>query len=570
LVESALQAIAWEMCSALVRTAYSPNIKERADCSTALCDAAGRTLTLATHAPAHLGSTLRAVPAVLERFPLESLAPGDVFLANDPYIVGVTHLNDCTLITPVFADDVVVAFALSVAHQSDVGGRVPGSEAGDSRSIFQEGLRLPPIRLFRAGERQTDIWELFLLNSRTPEFSNGDLYAQLAAVNRGVERVQGLYSRHGSATMQALYHAIFRATEARLGVGIRSSLAEGTYLAEDWLDDDGATGRPVRLVTRLIVEDGRLVFDFTETADQLESGKNVPLTHTMATVYYALKMMLDPALSLNEGLFRTVDVRTRPGSVVDPRPPAGVSSRNLTSMILADVLVDALGQAAPQRTMAASGPYQGITLSGGRGPGLGYFVDYENFAGGQGASADADGMDAVQVHMTNTSNLPIESMEAEFPVVVEGYEMVRDSGGAGRFRGGLGVRRRIRILADEAHLALRSARRVYTAEGVAGGRPGARSACVVRSGDGGVATVPPTVSEYRLTRGDVLEITSPGGGGFGDPLERDPAAVLRDVQLGKVTVEAARDTYGVGLSDGAASVDLEATARRRQDQRRVG
>jgi len=515
IVASALDAAAAEMCASLIRTAYSPNVKERADCSTALCDLRGRTLALATHAPMHLGSTLRLVDAILARFPEDGLRDGDVFFANDPFIVGVTHLNDCTAAAPVFVDGRPVAFAVAVAHHSDVGGRVPGSESGDSTSIFQEGLRVPPVRLVEAGRRRNDLWELFLLNSRTPAFSEGDLRAQTAALDRGARRLRELYRRHGTAATGAAIEAMLDATERRARSRIGAVLRPGTYTAEDWLDDDGATGRPLRLSVTVSVAPDRIDFDFAGSDGQIASGKNVPLTHTMATVYYCAKAILDPALPINEGLYRTVRVSAPEGSVLNPRPPAGVSSRGLTSMILADVLLEALGQAAPDRATACGGPFQGIILSGWDRRRERFFVDYENFAGGHGASRDADGMDATQLHMTNTSNLPIEAMEIEFPVRVERYELAEGSGGAGRRQGGRGVRRELRILDDGIHLACRSARQRFAARGLAGGGPGGLGAFTVRRADGSEHAVPGTVSDRPLARGDLVRIVTPGGGGFG-------------------------------------------------------
>ncbi len=563
IVASGLEAAAQEMCASLIRTACSPNVKERADCSTSLCDMDGRTLALATHGPAHLGSTLGLVPAILERFPLETLRPGDIFFANDPYIVGVTHLNDCTAAAPIFFDNRPIAFAAAVAHHSDVGGRVPGSESGDSTSIFQEGVRIPPVRLYEAGERREDMWELFLLNSRTPHFSEGDLYAQTAALRRGIERVQELYEHHGAAAMASHTTAMLDATERRVRAAIGERLRSGTYRAEDWLDDDGITGSAVHLAVTLTVGDGRLHFDFSDAAAQLPSGKNVPLTHTMATIYYCVKTMVDPAFSINEGLYRPIEVTAPQESVVNPRSPSGVSSRNLTSMILADVLMNALGQAAPDRAMAAGGPYQGIILAGpdplrGR-----YFVDYETFAGGQGALCNADGMDVTQIHMSNTSNLPVEVMEIEFPVRVEEYEMVADSGGGGTFRGGLGVRRDLRVLADGTVLSLRSARQAYPALGVEGGVSGHTARYLLNPGTESEERLPFTLSEHPLRNGDLLRIMTPGGGGFGEPHARDPDAVLADVVAGKVTAKQARAVYGVVLAEDGGAVDAAATARLR-------
>ena len=563
IIASGLESAAWEMCASLIRTAYSPNVKERADCSTALCAAQGKTLALATHGPAHLGSTLLLVPSILERFPLETLSPGDAFFANDPYIVGVTHLNDCTVAAPVFHDNKPVAFAVSVAHHSDVGGRVPGSESGDSTSIYQEGIRLPPMKLYSAGELRRDVWEMFLLNSRTPDFSEGDLFAQNAAIARGTERIVELYEKYGADTMASCISEILDATERRARACIRENLTKGSFSAVDWLDDDGINEEPVRLAVTATVEDDRVHFDFSDCAAQLGTGKNVPITHTMATVYYCLKMMIDPNLPTNEGLYRTVTVTAPEGSIVNPRPPAGVSSRNLTSMILADVMVNALGQAAPARAMAAGGPYQGIILGGDDPVRKRYFVDYENFAGGHGASAREDGMDVTQVTMTNTSNLPIEVMEMEFPVRIEGYEIIADSGGPGKHRGGTGVRRDLRILADDVVLATRSARQKFPAEGLDGGDSGSLGAYILNPGTD-ERRVRSTISEFPLRKDDLLRIVTPGGGGFGPARARHPERVLHDVEEGKVSPEAARTAYGVALSDDLSAVDAAKTARLRR------
>ncbi len=542
IIASGLEAAASEMCASLIRTAYSPNIKERGDCSAAICDALGNTIALSTNAPTHLGSTLIIVPAILERFPAETLRPGDMFFANDPYIAGVTHLNDCTVCAPVFLDDRIIGFTAAVAHHSDVGGRVPGSESGDSTSIYQEGIRFPPVKLVEAGERCRDVWETFLLNSRTPHFSDGDLYAQIGANTRGAQRLQALFRRYPHEIEEAL--VVMRdATERRARNAIRSGLRPGRYHAVDWLDENGIDDEPVRLAVTLIVREDSLEFDFSECGAQLPTGKNVPFTHLMATVYFCVKATLDPDLAVNEGLYRVVRVIASDGSIVKPRPPAGVSARNHTSMILAEAILDVFGQASPQRAMASGGPCQGIILSGEDPARHRYFVDYENFAGGQGASATRDGPDVVQLHMTNTSNLPIEVMENEFPVCVERYEMIADSGGAGRQRGGLGVRRELRIVAPGVKLATRCARQRFAAHGLAGGEAGGLGAYTVNPGTPTERRLRPTVSELPLNAGDLLCITTPGGGGFGNPRERDRELVERDLLDGKISADAARTTY---------------------------
>jgi N-methylhydantoinase B len=543
IIASGLESAAAEMCVSLIRTAYSPNIKERADCSTAICDLGGRTLALFTHAPAHLGSTLVLVPAVLERFPLETLRPGDVFFANDPYIAGVTHLNDCTVCAPVFFEGRPVAFTAAVAHHSDVGGRVPGSESGDSTSIFQEGIRFPPVKLCDAGQRRTDIWETFLLNSRTPHFSDGDLYAQIAANTRGADRLAALFRRYPGEIHRAI-DEMLDATERRARAAIVAQLRPGTYHCVDWVDENGIDDEPIRLAVKLTVEEDSVEFDLSGCDGQLPTGKNILLTHVMATVYFCLKAVLDPALPVNEGLYRVVRVVAPEGSVVNPQPPAAVSSRHQPSMILADAIVNTLGQAAPNRAMAAGGPAQGIILSGMDPVRRRYFVDYENCAGGNGASVIADGAEVTHLHMTNTSNLPIEVMENEFPLRLERYEMIPDSGGAGQHRGGLAVRREIRILAPGVKLATRCARQRFAATGLAGGKPGSLGAYIVNPGMPGERKLRPTVSDLPLAEGDLLCILSPGGGGFGDPHERALEKIRQDLGDGKITANAARAEYG--------------------------
>ncbi len=545
IIAAAFEAATQEMAASLVRTAFSPNIKERADCSTALCDASGRALSLMTNAPAHLGSTLRLVDAILARFPLETLEPGDAFLANDPYIVGVTHLNDCTVAMPVFHEGRLIAFAAAVAHHSDVGGRVAGSESGDNTSIFQEGIRVPPVQIYAGGKRRSDVVEMFLLNSRMPHYGEGDLMAQMASCGRGSVRVRELFERYGYETMLARIDEMLDATERRIRSRIRSELKEGTYSAVDWLDEDGVSDTKVKLAVKLTVSDGHLTLDLSDSSKQLASGKNVPLTHCYATAYFCLKSIVDPFIPTNEGLYRTVSILAPQGLVVNPVVPAAVSSRNMTSMILAEALTNALGQAAPSRAVAAGGPGQGC-ISAGTDPKTGrYFINYENLAGGQGARCTADGMDVVMINMTNTSNLPIEAMELEFPLRIERYELVCDSGGPGKYRGGLGTVRDMRLLADNASASLRSSRQRIPAPGMAGGMNGGLGAFVRNPGTPGETRLPLTTSGTPFANGDVLRIVSPGGAGYGNPSERDKEAVRRDLREGKISAQVARDVYGL-------------------------
>ncbi len=545
IIASAFEAATREMAASLVRTAFSPNIKERADCSTAICDATGRALSLMTNAPAHLGSTLRLVSAILQRFPAETLRPGDVFLANDPYIVGVTHLNDCTVATPIFHEGRLVAFAAAVAHHSDVGGRVPGSEAGDSVSIFQEGIRVPPVQIYVAGKPRADVLEMFHLNSRMPHYGEGDLMAQMASCTRGNARVQELFVKYGYETMLKCVDEMLDATELRVRTGIRSVLKEGTYSAVDWLDEDGVSGERIKLAVTLTIKDGHLTLDLSDCSPQIASGKNVPLTHSYATAYFCLKSVVDPFVPTNEGLYRAVSVIAAEGLVVNPKPPSAVSSRNMTSMILAEAMLNALGQAAPSRSVAAGGPGQGCISAGADPKTQRYFINYENLAGGQGARCSADGMDVVMINMTNTSNLPVEAMEMEFPLRIERYELVTDSGGPGKYRGGMGIVRDMRLLANNAGVSLRSSRQKFPAPGMAGGLPGGLGTFIRNPGTATETRLGMTTSGTPFANGDVLRVMSPGGGGYGDPRERDPAAVKRDLVEGKISADVARKVYGL-------------------------
>ncbi len=545
IIASAFEAATREMAASLVRTAFSPNIKERADCSTAICDATGRALSLMTNAPAHLGSTLRLVSAILQRFPAETLRPGDAFLANDPYIVGVTHLNDCTVATPIFHEGRLVAFAAAVAHHSDVGGRVPGSEAGDSVSIFQEGIRVPPVQIYVAGKPRADVLEMFHLNSRMPHYGEGDLMAQMASCTRGNARVQELFVKYGYETMLKCVDEMLDATELRVRTGIRSVLKEGTYSAVDWLDEDGVSGERIKLAVTLTIKDGHLTLDLSDCSPQIASGKNVPLTHSYATAYFCLKSVVDPFVPTNEGLYRAVSVIAAEGLVVNPKPPSAVSSRNMTSMILAEAMLNALGQAAPSRSVAAGGPGQGCISAGADPKSQRYFINYENLAGGQGARCSADGMDVVMINMTNTSNLPVEAMEMEFPLRIERYELVTDSGGPGKYRGGMGIVRDMRLLANNAGVSLRSSRQKFPAPGMAGGLPGGLGTFIRNPGTATETRLGMTTSGTPFANGDVLRVMSPGGGGYGDPRERDPAAVKRDLVEGKISADVARKVYGL-------------------------
>ena len=515
-IGSLLATISEEMSAALVRTAYSPNIKERADCSTAVFDRDGRVVAQAQRLPMHMGSLLGSVQEIVDRFPVASLADGDMFIANDPYTGGGSHLPDLNVVAPVFDEGSLIGFVANIAHHSDVGGMVAGSESAACTSIYQEGLRLPPMRLCAAGEVCEEIIELVKLNSRTPADRDGDLRAQVAANVVGTRGLREVCKRYGTATVADQMSDVLTATAQR----IRSRLTElpdGTYEHTEWMDRGFGAEEPVAIHARVTVDGGRLQVDFAGTAQQLESGRNIPLGATKATVFSVVKSFIDPYVPSNAGFYDAIEVVAPPGCVVNPEPPAAVSARALTSAIVADAVVGALSAAVPDRAVAPSGPHQLMILSGPGHHEEGYFVDYETFAGALGARPDRPGMDAVRVYASGASNLPVEPLEHAFPLLVERYEVRQGSGGGGRHRGGHGIRRDYRILSSEATVELTGERQERGARGAAGGADGAPGEFVLNPGTEREQRLPGVVTGLRLQRGDVISIRTPGGGGYGDP-----------------------------------------------------
>ncbi|MBI4183130.1 MAG: hydantoinase B/oxoprolinase family protein [Proteobacteria bacterium] len=555
-----------EMMATLVKTAYSPNIKERRDCSVAIFDARGRLVALTAIAPMHLSSVLGMVENIVGRYPLASLRPGDVFLTNDPYVGGGSHLPDLTLANPVFVGGRVVAFVANTAHHSDIGGKAAGSESADCTSIFQEGIRIPPVRLMDADGLKQDILDIVLLNSRTPREREGDLKAQLATNAIGMRRVEAAFARFGAATVLAGIDAILDYSEARARARI-AELPDGTYENEDILDNDGVNDRRVRLKVAITIKGDSIRFDFAGTDPQIAGGRNMPLIATLAGVYYAVKAIVDPTLPPNAGYFRAIEVSAPEGSVFNCRAPAACGDRGATGNILGDLLLGAFAKAAPERVMAGCGPMHGLIFSGldpRRGE---YFVDYETYAGATGGLADQDGKDSVRVHISGAANLPVESLEQEFPLTVGCYELVPDSGGPGAFRGGLSTRRDITIWAGEPRLAGRGLRQTEGAPPLFGGAKG-RTGSFVLDPLGAARRLPGSFSELAIETGATVRMTTPSGAGLGDPLAREPARVLADVVSGKVSREGAARDYGVVIADGA--VDPARTAARRARLRAPG
>jgi N-methylhydantoinase B len=548
-LRNACVAVAEEMNATLVRTAYSPNVTERRDCSTALFDAEGEMIAQAETMPVHLGAMPFSVAAAVDAF---DLGPGDSVLLNDPYRGGA-HLPDLTLVTPVFAEGELVAYTANRAHHADIGGARAGSVAADSTEIYQEGLRIPPVKLREGGEQNDAVVDLLLANVRTPDERRGDLRAQEAANETGRERFLDLVGRYGVDTLRAALDAIKDYSERRMRAEI-ADLPDGTYRFADALDDDGRGNRDLPVEVAVEVAGDSVRVDFDGTAPQTEGPINAVFAVTASATYYAVRCVTDPDIPPNEGCYRPVDIDAPEGTIVNPTLPAAVVGGNLeTSQRVTDVVLGALAGADPESAVAAGqGTMNNVTVGGIDPRDDSPYAFYETEGGGFGGRAGLDGMDAVHVHMSNTMNTPAEVLETAYPLRVRRYELRPDSGGAGEFRGGLGLRRDIEIRGDSATVSLLAERHESRPYGLVGGEPGAPGAAFLLPGedDEGEGEAGETDAERlpakvvrELDAGDVLSVRTPGGGGYGDPADRDESAILRDLRLGKLTPEAAREVY---------------------------
>ena len=498
---SALSGVAEEMGALLIRAAYSSNIKERRDCSTALFDADGVMVAQAEHIPVHLGAMPEAVEAVMERDP----RPGDVFVVNDPYSGG-THLPDITMISSLSPDGASLGFAVTRAHHSDVGGMRAGSMPGDSREIFQEGLVIPPVRLVREGVLDEDVLDLILANSRTPELRRGDLMAQAAANRLASERIQDLVGRGGSDTVRAAFREVVKYTERMARHTIRS-LPSGRYTAESEIEGDGVMEEDIPIRVAVEIEDDRMHVDFTGTAGAVQGNVNCPLSVTRSACYFAFRVLLPIEIPANAGAYRPISIHAPEGSLVNARQPSAVVAGNVeTSQRIADTVLIAL-------SAAADVPAQGQGTMNNLVIGSSRWTYYETLGGGQGASSKGDGDSGVHVGMTNTLNTPIEALELEYPLRVERYELVYGTGGSGLHRGGDGLVRAVRV-GEDATLSLLTDRRRHAPAGARAGGPGTGGKNLV--GDEEV----PAKGSRELRAGEEVTIFTPGGGGWGDLTRR--------------------------------------------------
>jgi len=514
---AAVSAVAEEMGAALQRSSFSPNIKERLDFSCAVFDDQGRMIAQAAHIPAHLGSMPDSVRVVLER--CAPFAPGDVVIVNDPYLGG-NHLPDITMVSPVFLSEEpeapLVGFVANRAHHADVGGISPGSMP-IATELFQEGIIIPPIKLWERGHLNEAALALILRNVRTPDERRGDLLAQFAANRTGLRRVLELVARYGLERYRELAEALLDYGERLARQAVRA-IPPGRYRFTDYLDDDGVTDEPVPITVTIHADGETLTFDFTGTAAQRPGSLNTVETVTKSAAYYVLRCLMPEDAPMNHGVFRVLRVIAPEGTVVNARPPCAVAGGNVeTSQRIVDVLFGALAQALPDVIPAASqGTMNNLTI-GGIDPHSGKpYAYYETMGGGMGARPGLDGLSGVHVHMSNTRNTPVEALEYAYPFRVVRYALRDNSGGRGAARGGDGLVREIEFLA-EAEVTLLTERRRYAPWGLHGGQPGAPGRNVLLRRAGAGLEEIDLGGKRRLTvhAGDRIRIETPGGGGWG-------------------------------------------------------
>lgn len=536
--------VAEQACAAMVRSAYSPNIKDRRDCSAALALPDGSVVAQAeVGTPLHLGIMPAIFRSVLNKVPVEAFEPGDAVITNLPYPEGPGHLPDVSMVSGIFHDGQLVALAGTTAHHIDLGGYAPGSMPLGVHEIYQEGLQIPPIKMIRHGKFAAELLALIEQNVRTQHELRGDLLAQYAAARTAEARVNEMMAQAGvSEVVQYAQHMIDHA-ESCMRAGIKE-LPDGEYSFEDFLDDDGIDETPVKIAVTVRITEDQLIADFTGSSPQVRGPLNCRDSAVKSCVYYAAKAVIDPDLPVSSGAYKPIKVIAEEGSILNANFPAAIGNANiLTDQRVVDALMGALHQAVPERVCAACSGEMNLINLGGIDPRTGSYFNYvETLAGGQGASHDLDGADAVHTHLTNTLNTPVEVIEQSYPLRVRRYAILAGTEGAGQQRGGCGLVREIESLADQVTVSIGADRRRFTPWGIEGGLNASGAHCSITRKDGTTEELPTKVLT-TINAGEILRIATPGGGGWGDPATRDREAVRQDVEAGFVSQTRAEEVY---------------------------
>jgi N-methylhydantoinase B len=563
LIKNALSSLVDEMAYTVVQTAHSEIVKDVMDFSTACCTPEGVLLAQGNTIAMHLGAVPEAMDAVHAAYGPEGIHPGDVFILNDPYEGGM-HLPDVFVIRPVFVDDVLLGWTVAIGHQTDMGGRVPGSNASDSTEIFQEGLRIPPLKLYERGTLNTTIVRILEKNVRVPDRVLGDCSAQLAACHIGEEALRDLAEKYGRDVLKDYFADLLDYSEEMLRNEI-ATWPDGTYRFTDFIDGDGFDDASLPIAVTLTVDGDSLSVDYAGSAPQVLGALNSTLSFTKSCTYLSVRCMLAEDVPNNAGFFRPIHVTAPERSVVNVELPGACAARALTGYRIVDAMFGALAQVVPERVPAAGeGGNSVICLSGVRedhSP----FIVVDMMCGAWGGHPDRDGVDAITNPAQNLSNTPVELLEARHPVLVERYALVRDTCGAGRRRGGMAIERQYRVRADGgALLQLRTDRSAHPPWGLAGGSPGTTTESVLIDTDGSRQALPNKVT-MRLAYDQAVLHRMAGAGGYGDPLERDPEQVRTDVLDDRISREYARREHAVVLTAGGA-LDQGATEQLRAER----
>ncbi|MBB29274.1 MAG: 5-oxoprolinase [Gemmatimonadetes bacterium] len=559
-IRNALVETTEEMSAALRRSAYSTNIKTRCDYSCALFDRDINVLAQCFAQANHLGSMVRMVPLAIRDYGHENLGPGDTIVMNDPYLGGV-HLNDIFVISPIYFEGEIQGYVSNLAHHVDVGGGAPAS-VGAFSEVFQEGIIIPPVKLAVNGEINRDVFRLILNQIRSKRETAGDFRAQIAANNTGAKRFAHLLERYGVDTVSDYANRLIEYAD-RLTRDEVAKLPHGEYTAEGVVDNDGFTEDPVKLAVRVAIDDDGILFDFTGCDPERPAPVNSTYSMTYAAAAYVLRCVIDIDVPINAGFYRSVRLIAPEGTVAHCTPPSPVVGGWETHTRIVEVIFKALSRALPERVPAGTKGMICHSGFGGIDPSDGeYYCFLETMGGGYGGRFSSDGPDAVQAHGQNTENAPIEETEMNYPVRIVRYELVDDSEGPGKFRGGLGLRRDYEFLGGETSFTILSDRDRWGPPGLFGGLDGRKASYVVEK-DGESRKVGSKVT-FKLQPGEIVSYRTCGGGGFRAPEERDPALVLKDVREGKVSLSRARDIYCVAVDVETWTVDKVETARLRK------
>ena len=556
LFKNSIFSIADEMAVTITRTTYSGVLKDNMDFSTAFADAEGKMVAQGLTLPGHLGSIPTALESVLRHF-RDDMKPGDIFILNDPFDGGM-HLPDIFIFKPIYYEGKRLAFTATICHHTDVGGRVAGSNASDSTEIYQEGLRIPPLKFYEAGKRNETVVAFIEKNVRLPIKVMGDLRAQLAACHNGERQFLELVERYGIDKIAPYFQEILDYAERMTRAAI-SELPDGEFSFEDWIDDDGVDfGKPIRLFVTLTKKGDSLLADWTGSSPQVKGAINNTLSFTKAAVYCCVRSVLPQGIPNNEGVFRAIKVTAPAGTIANMVLPGACAARGLTGFRMLDCCFGALAMMLPDKVFAASdGGNTGISIGGydnDRNPFI--YVDFT--CGTWGGRPFADGLDGNSNMGANMASTSVEITEAEHPIEILSYEFIPDKAGAGKYRGGTPYRRDYRLLEEEAVLQVRSDRRDFRPYGLYGGYPGKPSMNFINPTG---QNDDPVTAKFTMTmkRGDVLRHELAGSAGWGDPLERDPIAVLRDLRNEMISVTTAENEYGVVIDMDHWTVDTEKT-----------